>query len=105
MTEESSSASPARLEAAVAEFLEALERGQTPDRARLLAGYADVAEELAEFLADHDRMNAWAAPLVQKPPSATPRGGTEQTIAAGDLSRNAAKVTAAVECEEAGAWR
>src|SRR5262245_5935438 len=79
---EASSASSARLEAAVAEFLEALERGDTPNRAALPASYADVAGELTEFFADHDRMNAWAAPLVQTPLSSTPRGNADLTIAA-----------------------
>jgi eukaryotic-like serine/threonine-protein kinase len=106
MSEAPSSASSARLEAAVAEFLEALERGQPPDRTALLASYADVAGELAEFLADHDRMNAWAAPLVQPPKEATPtpRGSTELTISAdGTLqdSRPGAVPTATV----AAPWR
>src|SRR6185436_216516 len=51
-----------RLEAAVVEFLESTERGQLPDRAALLDRYADVAGELAEFFADHDRMDGLARP-------------------------------------------
>src|SRR5262245_41089444 len=51
-----------RLEAAVAEFLLAIERGEQPDRAALLSQYADVAEELAEFFADHDRIESLARP-------------------------------------------
>jgi serine/threonine-protein kinase len=54
------------LEEAVVEFVEGLERGEKPDRAALLARYADVAAELAEFFADHDRMNDLA-----KPPGST----------------------------------
>jgi len=103
MSEPSSSAPSARLEAAVAEFFEALERGQAPDRAALLAGYADVAEELTEFFADHDRMNAWAAPLLQTP---TPRVGTEPTLALGDTPRGSANVATPLGRDDAaGTWR
>ncbi len=55
-------ASP-RLLAAVAAYLQRQERGKAADREALLAEYADVAGELAEFFCDHDRMNALAAPL------------------------------------------
>ena len=61
MNEPAAFVSP-RLEAAVAEFFIAMERGQSPDRASLLARYADVSAELAEFFADHDRMNDLAKP-------------------------------------------
>lgn len=107
MSEAPSSASSARLEAAIAEFLEALERGLAPDRTALLARYADVAGELAEFLADHDRMNAWAAPLVQPPMAAapTPRGNLDLTIAA-DVTFNPAPPPATNRSQPAaGTWR
>jgi serine/threonine protein kinase len=55
-------ASP-RLLAAVADFLQRQERAGTVDRQALLAEYADVADELAEYFSDHDRMNELAAPL------------------------------------------
>jgi serine/threonine protein kinase len=66
MNEPASPTSSHRLEAAVVEFVEGLERGESPDRAALLARYADVSVELAEFFADHDRMNHLA-----RPPSST----------------------------------
>lgn len=62
MNEPASLPSSPRLEAAVVEFHEQLERGQTPDRAMLLQQYSDVAAELAEFFADHDRLNNLARP-------------------------------------------
>ncbi|MBW8884183.1 MAG: protein kinase [Planctomycetia bacterium] len=72
MNEPASLPSSSRLEAAVVEFHEQLERGQEPDRAELLRAYCDVADELAEFFADHDRMNNLAPP-------APPMNLTEQT--------------------------
>ena len=62
MNEPASSTSSDRLEAAVAEFLEGLDRGENPNRAALLGSYADVAAELAEFFADHDRMGGLVRP-------------------------------------------
>ena len=46
----------ARLEAAIAEFLQAAEAGQSPDRDALARRYPDLAEELHSFFADHDQM-------------------------------------------------
>jgi len=69
MNEPAASVSSGRLEAAVAEFFESLERGQSPDRGALLSRYPDVAGELAEFLADHDRLDALARPLRAPTPA------------------------------------
>jgi eukaryotic-like serine/threonine-protein kinase len=63
MSETTPASSPDRLEAAVAEYLEAAERGERLDRQALLDRFADVADELAEFLADHDRLAAMATPF------------------------------------------
>src|SRR5262245_36126709 len=62
MNQPDSSTSSARLEAAVAEYLESLERGENPNRAALLERFADVATDLADFFADHDRMAGLARP-------------------------------------------
>src|SRR5436190_874806 len=62
MSEPASLPLSVRLESAVVEFLESVERGEQPDRAALLNRYADVASELAEFFADHDRMDGLARP-------------------------------------------
>jgi serine/threonine-protein kinase len=81
-----------RLDQAVAEFLAALETGDPPGRDELLARYADVADDLARFLADHDRMAGLAAPVRQiigpalaswrRAAGNTPRrpGGTDVTL-------------------------
>src|SRR5262245_24644017 len=57
---EPGTSTPERLEAAIVIFVQSLERGENPDRASLLSNYADVATELAEFFADHDRLNGLA---------------------------------------------
>lgn len=62
MSETTSASSSLRLETAVAEYLEAAERGQA-DREALLRRFADVAEELEEFFADHDQMARLATPF------------------------------------------
>src|SRR5687767_2046678 len=52
-----------RLGEALADFLEAVERGGEPDRAGLLARYPELAAELGEFFADWDRFDEAAVPL------------------------------------------
>jgi tetratricopeptide (TPR) repeat protein len=52
-----------RLDDAVATYLEAIENGQSPDRQQWLARYPDLAVELAEFFADHDKVARWTEPL------------------------------------------
>lgn len=52
-----------RLDVAVATYLEAIENGQSPDRDDLLRRFGDVAVELSQFFADHDRMARLSAPV------------------------------------------
>jgi serine/threonine-protein kinase len=68
-----------RLDAVLAEYLEALEAGRLPDRAALAARHPDLAGELNEFFANHDRMARVAGPATAVPdqapgPAATPLG-------------------------------
>jgi WD40 repeat protein/tRNA A-37 threonylcarbamoyl transferase component Bud32 len=51
------------LDEVVAEYLRAVERGESPNRENLLARHPDLADELREFFADHDRMAHLARPL------------------------------------------
>src|SRR5262245_10844453 len=73
MNDSAGLSSPARMDAAIVEFVQALERGEAPNRAALLSEYADVGAELAEFFADHDRLSVLATP--NRPTTA----GLEQT--------------------------
>src|SRR5262245_22467128 len=95
-----SSASPPpdrdeRLDAVAAEYLEAIERGERPQRAEWLARYPDLAPELDEFIADQERLQRWTSPaqdplavaVIAKDPMATlpnPRNSPDQ--AAGRLA-------------------
>src|SRR5262245_60783480 len=59
-----------RLEAVLASCLDALERGQAPDRQELLARYPEFTAELEEFLAGREQLDRLAAPLraIAPPP-------------------------------------
>jgi tetratricopeptide (TPR) repeat protein len=54
-----------RLDALVADYLEAVERGQAPDRQAWLAAHPELAAELAGFLDDQAKVMRWTAPLRQ----------------------------------------
>jgi eukaryotic-like serine/threonine-protein kinase len=56
----------ARLEALLHSYLQALDAGQSPDRAALLAGHPEFASELAAFFADQDRLDSVARAI--RPP-------------------------------------
>jgi serine/threonine-protein kinase len=58
---------PDAADALIAAYLEAVQAGNPPDRAALLAEHPECADELREFFADLDRFNALANPLRQGP--------------------------------------
>ena len=51
-----------KLDALLAAYLEAVERGETPDRVQLIAANPDLAAELHAFFSDLDRVHRAAAP-------------------------------------------
>src|SRR5262245_11134858 len=78
----------ARVDAAIAQYLNAVDAGQPPDRGAFLRQHADLAPELEAFLADQDRLLPFAFPT---PPDASlastgpalPRGERPTTPEAG----------------------
>jgi WD40 repeat protein len=53
----------ARVNEVVPEYLRGVGAGRAPDRAELLAGHPDLADELAEYFRDRDRIEGWLGPL------------------------------------------
>ncbi len=76
-----------RLDLAIAEYLEAVRAGQPTDRADILARHSDLAEDLASFFADEDRLKGLAGSIVPGPanggeePSRVTRSRTPTRIA------------------------
>ena len=52
-----------RVDEIVAGYLRDAEAGRAPDRKDLLARHPDLADDLAEFFADRDRIEHWARPF------------------------------------------
>jgi serine/threonine protein kinase len=67
----------ARLDELIAAYLEAVEAGQTPDRDVWLARQPDLADDLRQFFANHDRMAQVGAPLRAVAPVASPTSAAE----------------------------
>jgi len=57
-----------RLERVLADYLHAVEAGQTPDRAELLKRHPDLAADLGSFFRNRDAMEQLAQPIKQQLP-------------------------------------
>ena len=77
MTSDDSNPLSRQIDAAIAEYLEAIERGARLDREEFLARHVDIAAELREFLVDYSA-------LKQEAPHPVSGSGSEQTA---DLNR------------------
>src|SRR5262245_32504674 len=61
-----------RLNEALLVYVEALQAGHAPDRARFLADHPDLRPDLEEFFAGHDAVERLAAPLRRSAHEAAP---------------------------------
>src|SRR5262245_22294172 len=81
-------ADPERLQEVLAAYLQAVDAGETPDRAALLARHPDLADDLRAFFADHDsiRQLAVTPPAAPFPaPAANSRFGDYELL--GEVAR------------------
>jgi WD40 repeat protein len=84
MPEKPSSEREQRLERVLADYLHAVERGETPNRDELLARHPDLAEELCAFFRNRDAMQRLAQPLRKSgPPLPDTSGASAPAIEAG----------------------
>jgi tetratricopeptide (TPR) repeat protein len=65
------------LDQVIVAYLEAVEKGETPDRALWLARYPELAPELAEFFADQDKVKPWTDPVHKVVQSTKPADATQ----------------------------
>jgi hypothetical protein len=70
-----------RLQNVIADYLHAVEAGQSPNREKLLAQHPDLADSLAGFFRDHDRMHRQAGELLNDPAEARTLTAEEHTAA------------------------
>ena len=80
MTEGLDSSREERFNQVVAEYLEADKLGRPPERESLLQEFPELADDLREFFADHDRMNKFAEPQRPAHRASAPREPVAPTL-------------------------
>jgi len=91
MTEGLDSSRQEHFSQVVADYLEAVKLGHPPERASLLQQFPELADELREFFADHDRMNKFAQPLRPTHHASVPQEPVAPTLnhaASGDQANS-----------------
>src|SRR5262245_47045966 len=93
MPQDESSSRDYRVNEAIAAYLQAVERGETPDRERFLAEYADIAGELNSFFTNHAEFRQLAdlpvtggdapRPDSEETQADVPRANDHSTVIAG----------------------
>lgn len=59
-----------RFDEIVADYIDAVDAGETPDEQALLRQHPDLADSLGKFFADHRRMGGFLEPVTNEPDSA-----------------------------------
>jgi WD40 repeat protein/serine/threonine protein kinase len=93
MTNESNVPSPEEtLQRLIADYLHAIEARKSPNREELLARHPDLADSLAGFFRDHDRMQQRADKLLESDAVANNDPAEARTLAPGEHPGTAPKV-------------
>jgi len=91
-----------RLNRIIAEYLSAVEAGQTPDRQELLDGHLDLADELRAYFADYDKTKELTPPAEPAAQAKEETVGSEaQTLPPGKLVSEEPTIPAGPQALEA----
>ena len=86
-------------------YVETIERGETPDRRRVLDSYPEYAEELATYFAAQDRFDHIAAPLRAVTRTGSRSGQVSEAQAFAPTSSSPGRPSPALEIGRVGDFR